>query len=156
LLCGSLSGYNAANGGAGGLYTACAADTIGYSAGSITGKGTSTATFTPSNAYYVQAGAGTAPTAARNTLPIRPINNFDLAAYKRITLHDRYGIEFGAQAFNVLNHAQYIPGTVDNVNATSFTANYNFMTVTNAFFNHPEKVFTNNARTMQLTGKITF
>ena len=134
------------------LSPACPADITGYSAGSLDSAGV----FTSSNAYYVQAGAGTAPTASRNTLPIRPINNVDLAAYKRLTFHDRYGIELGAQAFNVLNHAQYIPGTVDNVNATSFTANYNFMSVGNAFFNHPEKVFTNNARTMQLTGKITF
>ncbi len=142
-----ITGTAAANG----AYTVCSADITGYSAGTLAGT-----TFTPSNAYYVQAGLGTAPTASRNTLPIRPIDNFDLAAYKRVTLRDHYSVEVGAQAFNVLNHAQYIPGTVDNVNATSFTANYNFQTVTNAFFNHPEKVFQNNARTMQLSGKFVF
>ncbi len=108
------------------------------------------------NAYYIQAGSGTLPTAGRNTLPIRPINNVDLSAFKRITVREHYSFEFGAQAFNVLNHAQYIPGTVDNVNATSYTASYNFQTVTSSFFNRPEKEFTNNARTMQLSGKFTF
>ncbi len=31
-------------------------------------------------AYYVAAGAGTLPTSSRNTLPIRPIDNFDVTA----------------------------------------------------------------------------
>jgi hypothetical protein len=96
------------------------------------------------------------PNAARNTLPIRPIDNVDVGMYKRITFHDRYSIEAGIQAFNVLNHPQYQPGTVDNVNNPSFTSSYNFQTVTNAFFNRPEKEFLNQARTIQLSGKITF
>ena len=108
------------------------------------------------NAYYIQAGLGTLPNAARNTLPIRPIDNVDVGMYKRITFHDRYSIEAGIQAFNVLNHPQYQPGTVDNVNNPSFTSSYNFQTVTNAFFNRPEKEFLNQARTIQLSGKITF
>jgi hypothetical protein len=109
------------------------------------------------NAYYIQAGAGTLPNAGRNTLPIRPINNFDLSAFKRITVKEHYSFQFGAQSFNVLNHPQYIPGTIDNVNSTSFTASYAFQTVSSgALFNHPEKEFLNNARTMQLSGKITF
>lgn len=158
-----LNSPKAANGNGTSLFAACAADTIGYSAGSLskgipgtTGNVSSFQVFTPSNAYYVAAGPGTSPNASRNTLPIRPINNVDLAAYKRVTLRDHYGIELGVQAFNVLNHAQYIPGTVDNVNTSSFVANYNFNTVSSGFFNQPQKVFSNNPRTMQLTGKITF
>jgi hypothetical protein len=108
------------------------------------------------NAYYIQAGLGTLPNAARNTLPIRPIDNIDVGLYKRITFHDRYSLEAGVQAFNVLNHPQYQPGNIDNVNNPSFTSSYNFQTVTNAFFNHPEKEFLNQARAMQLTGKIIF
>lgn len=109
------------------------------------------------NAYYIQAGKGTLPVAGRNTLPTRPINNFDLAAYKRLTFRERYSFEFGAQAYNVLNHAQYTPGTVNNINQTSNTSTYvNFQAVDNAFFNQPGKVFLNNARTMQLSGKLFF
>src|ERR1700712_4622681 len=123
--------------------TNAAGDVVGYTADNP-------------NAYYIQAGAGTLPNSSRNTLPTRPIDNVDVALYKRITVHDHYSLEIGAQAFNVLNHAQYTPGTADNVNITSFTSSYAFQTVGNAFFNHPEKVFLNNARTMQLTGKIPF
>jgi hypothetical protein len=109
------------------------------------------------NAYYIQAGAGTLPNSARNTLPTRPTNNIDLSAFKRLTFHEHYSFEFGAQAYNVLNHAQYTPGTVGNINQTSNTTSViNFQKVDNAFFNQPGKVFLNNARTMQLVGKFTF
>ena len=108
------------------------------------------------NAYYIQAGRGTLPNGARNTLPIRPIDNVDVAAYKKFVVHEHYGFDFGIQAFNVLNHAQYLPGTVDNVNGPSYTASYNYQTVTSAAFNRPDKEFTNNARTMQLSGRFSF
>jgi hypothetical protein len=143
-----ISSATAANGS----IPVCTYDTVGYSAGSLS----STGAFVPSNAYYVQAQSGTLPNASRNTLPIRPIDNIDVALYKRVTVFDHYSVELGAQAFNVLNHAQYLPGTIDNVNGPSYTASYNFQTVTSAAFNHPEKVFSNNPRTMQLTAKFNF
>jgi len=124
----------------------------------VTDSGGNTIGYTAANpnAYYIQAGSGTLPNSARNTLPIRPIDNVDVSLYKRLTVHDHYSFEVGIQAFNVLNHPQYQPGTVDNVNGPSFTASYNFQTVSSAFFNRPEKEFLNNARTMQLSGKISF
>ena len=108
------------------------------------------------NAYYVQAGPGTLPTASRNTLPIRPIDNVDMSVFKRLTVYEHYTLEVGAQAFNLFNHAQYQPGSLDNVNGPSYVASYNFQTVTNAFFNQPQKEFLNQARTMQLTAKFLF
>ena len=124
--------------------TTCTNDIVGYVANDPT-------------AYYIQAGAGTLPNASRNTVTTRPINNFDVSAYKRLTFHERYSFEFGAQAYNVLNHAQYTPGTVNNINTTSNITTYiNFQTVGNAFFGQPGKVFLNNGRTMQLSGKLYF
>ena len=137
---------------ANGAYNVCQADTTGYSAGSLSSAGT----FTPSNAYYVEAGPGTLPTAGRNTLPIRPIDNIDMSAFKRLAFHDKYNLEVGLQAFNVANHAQYIPGAVNNVNDTSYTASYNFQTASNALFNRPDKEFKNNARTLQISAKFLF
>jgi Carboxypeptidase regulatory-like domain/TonB dependent receptor len=121
----------------------CSGNLIGYTANNA-------------NAYYVEAGPGVLPTVGRNTMPIRPINNVDLSLFKKFNLHDRYGLELGAQAFNVLNHAQYQPGNLDNVNGPSYTDSYQFQTVSNAFFNRPDKEFLNNARTMQLSAKINF
>ena len=109
------------------------------------------------NAYYIQAGLGTLPNSARNTLTTAPINNWDLSLIKRLTFKENYSFEFGAGAYNVFNHAQYTPGTVNNINSTSNTTTYiNYQKVDNAFFNQPGKVFLNNARTMQLTGKFNF
>ncbi len=107
------------------------------------------------NAYYIQAAAGTMPNASRNTLAGRPIDNFDAAAYKRITFRERYTLEVGVQAFNVLNHAQYVPGSVNDVAAVSYTG-LNYTTIGYSTFNHPEQIFGNNPRTMQLSAKIHF
>ncbi len=108
------------------------------------------------NAYYIEAGPGTLPTAGRNTLPIRPTDNIDMSLFKSFTTHERYTFTVGAQAFNLLNHAQYVPGSVDDVSANGYTSSYNFQTVSNAFFNRPDKEFLNQARTMQLTAKFLF
>ncbi len=108
------------------------------------------------DAEYIAAGSGTLPTTGRNTLPINPINNIDATAIKRFSLGEARSIEFGAGAFNVLNHAQYIPGTIDNINSPGYTASTNFQTVTNAAFNLPGKSFMANSRSMQLNLKFTF
>lgn len=125
----------------------CPADTIGYTANNP-------------NAYYIQAGAGTMPDAPRNTLAGRPTNNLDFAAFKRFTVHDHYSLEFGAQAFNVLNHAQYIPGSVDDVSAIGYTG-LSYQTILaggkpSSNFGRSDLAFTNNPRTMQLSGKLIF
>jgi len=65
-------------------------------------------------------------------------------------------MEFSAGAFNVLNHAQYIPGTVDNINSPGYTSQILFQTAGNAGFNQPQKFFNANARSMQLALKFTF
>ena len=124
--------------------TTCAADTVGY-----------VATTNP-NAYYIQANSGTLPTASRNTLPIRPIDNIDVTALKRISFKERYSFEVDATALNVLNHAQYIPGSIDTVNLRSTANVYAFNSVTNANFNNAPKNYSNNSRNLLLTAKIRF
>jgi hypothetical protein len=111
------------------------------------------------NAYYIQAGAGTLPNDERNTLPLLPIDNVDVSAVKRISFTERYSFEFHVEAFNVLNHGQYVTGTLDNVNLTQTNALSNaFLTASSpsTIFDHPEKVFNSNARTLQLAAKFIF
>jgi len=108
------------------------------------------------NARYITAAAGSLPTSSRNTQPINPINNLDATAVKRFNFAERYAMEFSAGAFNVLNHAQYIPGTVDNINSPGYTSQILFQTASNAGFNQPQKFFNANARSMQLALKFTF
>lgn len=108
------------------------------------------------NAEYITAGSGALPTGSRNTEAIRPIDNIDVTAIKRFNFGEARSIEFQAQAYNVLNHAQYLPGSIDNVANTGFTATTSFQTAGNANFNQPGKFFKANARTMQLALKFSF
>ena len=107
------------------------------------------------NAYYIQAGPGTLPNASRNTLAGRPTDNLDVSAFKRFTVFERYSLEFGAMAYNALNHAQYIPGSVDDVGVYSYTG-LSYQTITSGTFAQPQLAFSNNPRSMQLTGKLIF
>ena len=128
----------------------CSADTANYAAADPT-------------AYYIQAGTGTIapnglPLAGRNSLPIRPINDVDVTALKRVTFGDHYRFEFQAQIWNALNHSQYLPGTINNINSVGYTdgGTHNFLIPGEPTFNHPESVFSNNPRSMQLVAKFVF
>jgi hypothetical protein len=109
------------------------------------------------NARYITAGAGTLPTSQRNTEPINPTNDFDATALKRFSFGESRSIEFQAQAYNVFNHAQYIPGSINNVsNPSTSTLSLSYQTASNGAFGQSGKFFKANARTMQLTLKLNF
>jgi hypothetical protein len=113
---------------------------------------------TDPNAYYVAGAAGTLPTSGRNTLPIRPINNFDLSVVKSVSIREQCKIQFGAGAWNVLNHSQYLPGSVNNINSLGYTdgATLSYLTPASTTFNKPEATFSNNSRSMQLYARFMF
>jgi hypothetical protein len=132
----------------------CTANTIGYTSGTIAGS-----VFTPNTtAYFIQGGSGTLPSATRSDLPTGRVNNFDLTATKRISFGERYKLEIQVQAFNVLNHSQYLPGSLNTVNsiASTGTGAGNFINVSAPQFNNKQLDFSNNARTLQLGGKFSF
>jgi len=109
------------------------------------------------NARYITAASGTLPTSERNTEPIRPTNDFDATAIKRFGLGESRSIEFQAQAYNLLNHAQYFPGSINNVtNPGTSTLSLSYQTASNPAFGNAGKFFKANARTMQLTLKFIF
>lgn len=108
------------------------------------------------DARYIVAGKGAMPTSERNTQPINPINDLDATAIKRFNFTERWNLEFAAQAFNILNHAQYLPGTLDNINSPGYTSQSSFQTASNPDFNQPGKFFAANARSMQLSLKVSF
>jgi hypothetical protein len=110
------------------------------------------------NAYYIAAGKGALANAARNTLATPHINNLDLTAIKRISFTERWGMEFQAQAFNVLNHSQYVPGSLNDIRSFGITSGEAtaFVQARNPSFANPKVAFANNARQMQLALKIIF
>ncbi len=98
------------------------------------------------------------PTASRNTLPLKPINDLDATAIKRFNITERYAFEFQAQAFNTLNHPQFISGSINTVDSKGDTSGgtTNFLRPTNGLFDQASKVFSSNSRTLQLAAKFVF
>jgi hypothetical protein len=107
-------------------------------------------------ARYIQAAPGAFANGGRNTEPTRPINNVDMTLLKRFSISERFKFETSMQAYNLFNHAQFIPGSINNTARVNTNASTAYTTLTNANFNNPEKAFLSNARTVQLVAKFTF
>jgi hypothetical protein len=119
--------------------------------------------FTPAavinpNARFIQAGLGTQANTPRNNLALPHINNWDLTAVKRFSVREGMNIEFQAQAFNVFNHAQFVPGSLNQINSLGFTGSGTaaFVRANNSQFANATNAFSNQPRTMQLVLKFTF
>jgi hypothetical protein len=109
-------------------------------------------------AQYIRAGSGALATVGRNTLLTKPINNVDMTAVKRISLTERFKIEFNANAFNLFNHAQFVPGSLNDIASIGYTGSgvSNYLTPGNTVFNQASQTFASNARVLQLGMKVTF
>ena len=112
------------------------------------------------NAQYIEAGYGALATVGRNTLQLKPINDVDLTALKRFTITERFRVEFRASATNVLNHAQYVGGFLNDVapipSPGFITFQKNMLLPQNPSFNNPSTVFSSNPRVLQLSLKFYF
>ncbi|HVW86563.1 MAG TPA: hypothetical protein VHB50_17880, partial [Bryobacteraceae bacterium] len=110
------------------------------------------------NAQYIQAGAGVLPNVGRNTLAGRPTNDLDLTLAKRISFGERLKFEFQAQFLNSLNHPQYLPGSINDVQLGTYTSSAvrNMLITGQKNFNRPDQVLSSNPRTIQLTAKFRF
>jgi hypothetical protein len=108
------------------------------------------------NAQYIQAGSGALATAGRNTLATPRTNNWDLTLVKRFNFTESKSFEFAANGFNIFNHSQFLPGSVNTVNSIGYTGITSFVRVNNTAFNDPTQAFANNARILQLVGKFIF
>jgi hypothetical protein len=108
------------------------------------------------DARYIRAGLGVFPNAGRNTLPMAPINNWDLNLTKRFAIGETKAFEIRGYFFNVLNHAQYTPGYVNKVLFKSSNATRNHLVPGHEWFNDPSRVFDSNSRAVQLVARFTF
>ena len=109
---------------------------------------------------YVEAGYGALANVGRNTVQLAPINDIDITALKRFTITERFRVEFQVQAFNLLNHPQYVGGFINDIAPIGFTgAERSVLIPTSAntsVFNTPSGEFSSNPRTLQLALKIFF
>jgi hypothetical protein len=107
-------------------------------------------------ARYITAGSGALANGGRNTLPTRPINNFDMSIGKRFNITESKSIEFRADAGNIFNHPQYTPGYVNSVRLTSQTTSRSFLLPSDSGFQDWSGNFPSNARNMQLVARFVF
>ena len=105
------------------------------------------------NARYIQAAVGAYANAGRNTEPTRPIDNVDFTITKRFQFSEARKLEFSAQAYNLFNHPEFVPGFTSGVGPASTSGSTAYVTVTNANFNNPEKAFSSSPRTAQIVAK---
>jgi len=108
------------------------------------------------NARYIKAGRGAFANGGRQTLPLRGINNFDLALTKRFAVTERAAFEIRGSFFNALNHPQYIPGSLNTVAAVSSSFTRNNLIPGNELFNDPTRVYSSNPRNIHLVARFTF
>jgi Carboxypeptidase regulatory-like domain len=109
-------------------------------------------------AKYVLANFGALANVGRNTVQLPAINNFDVTALKRFVITERFKVEFAAQAFNVLNHPQFVAGSINDVGGGFGVTGSarNALIPGSGIFGQFDQVFPSNARTMQLSLKIFF
>ena len=150
---------------AGVAHTGSAVTAINRSGATVALNSPSTVAYVANNpnARYIQAGYGVIPNAGRNTEPTRPINNIDITAMKGFNLSDRFRIEFAGQIYNLLNHPQYVPGFVNDIQPTTHSADASvtsFVRLTQSnlaagLWNQPQNVFSSTPRNMQLFLKLS-
>lgn len=136
-------------------------DCVGSGPGSIQGTAPSSAVvgYRPlnANAQYIVAGKGALSNAQRNTLPTRPIDNFDFTIGKDISFTENTKFQFQAKIFNVFNHPQFIPGSINDVASIGNTSvRTGLLNPGSTTFNEPQLAFASNARAMQLVIKFIF
>ena len=109
------------------------------------------------NARYIVAGQGALANAGRDTLPTQHINNVDFSVTKSFSFTESKKINFGVQAFNIFNHPQFVPGSIDTVYPQDTHLNgRNYLIPGNKIFNNFTQAFSSNPRALSLFAKFTF
>ncbi|MBV9155545.1 MAG: TonB-dependent receptor, partial [Acidobacteriaceae bacterium] len=109
-------------------------------------------------AAYAQGPKGTLPNGGRNTRKFNPIDDVDVTAAKRFNFTERSSLEFSARLFNVLNHPQYVGGSINDVAPVAATSESQreFLEPQNQFFGQLSQVWSSNPRSMVLALKFIF
>lgn len=109
------------------------------------------------SARYIVAGRGALATGGRGTLPLRPINNWDLNLGKQFAITERMKLDFRGLLINAFNHPQYTAGYINDVGFTPVANTVRSNTIPSSpLFNDPTRVFPSNARVIQIVGRLSF
>lgn len=110
------------------------------------------------SAQYVQAREFARTNAGRNTLKLPGINNLDFSVFKNFAIREGWRLQVRADFFNAFNHPQFVPGSVNGVEATSQTsaAVTGLLQTGSSNFNQPDQVFTSHPRVIQMALRLNF
>ncbi len=116
------------------------------------------------NAQYIQAQIFARTDAGRNTLQLPGINNLDFSVFKNFAFRESMRFQLRADFFNAFNHPQFVPGSINGVEATSQTsaAVTNLLQISpttiapDGFFNRPDRVLSSHPRVIQLALRFNF
>ncbi len=109
------------------------------------------------NAQYIVAGYGVIANSSRGNLETPPTNNFDATLAKHFKFGERFQVDFLAQAFNLLNHAQYVTGRINDIASLAQTGSIREGFIPNSSnFDQFSALLSSNPRTMQLALKFSF
>jgi hypothetical protein len=110
------------------------------------------------NARYVQTGDGAQSNIGRNTFLLPAINNVDFSVFKNFRFGESKYIQIRADFFNVFNHPQYVPGSVNSVDLTDTTGltTLNQVNPLTSDFLNPSAVLSSHPRVIQLGARFNF
>ena len=112
---------------------------------------------TDPSAMYIRAGVGAYSNTGRNTLPTRPIDNFDMSLAKKFTVREGQTLELRGDFSNIFNHPQFTPGYVNSVRLqNNYTTTRSFLIPGNVDFAAWDRVFNSNSRSLQLVVRYLF
>ncbi|MBC7929299.1 MAG: TonB-dependent receptor, partial [Rubrivivax sp.] len=110
------------------------------------------------NARYIQTGNGAESNIGRNTFQLPGINNFDISLFKNFRVSESKYFQLRADFFNAFNHPQYVPGSVNTVDATNTSGltTLNQIAPLTTDFLRPDRVLSSNPRVIQLAARFNF
>jgi hypothetical protein len=110
------------------------------------------------SARYIQTGEGAESNIGRNTFRLPGINNFDISLFKNFRFGETKNFQLRADFFNAFNHPQYVPGSVNTVDAvdTSGLSTLNQINPLTPDFLRPDRVLSSHPRVVQLAARFNF
>ena len=107
------------------------------------------------NAQFIRPGLGSFVSGPATQFGFRPINDWDASVVKRFSLFDKANLEFRADAFNILNHPQFTPGSINSIGLPGQSFG-NLLVPGFPSFANAGQAFGSNPRMLQLALRLMF
>jgi hypothetical protein len=149
----SLNGFSSSNV----FFNAAGTPGVGSSVSPLTNSGGQVVAYLVNNpaAQFIRPGLGTFVTGPVAQFGFRPINDWDSTVAKRFGISERFNLEFRADAFNILNHPQFTPGSINSIGLPGQSLS-NLVVPGFQSFGNGAQAFSSNPRMLQLALRLMF